>query len=89
MIDLCAIADTIDAATDSIGRSYQLNRTPDFIMDEIIALAGERYNPQAAAALNDSGLRSSIRDALLNYRREAYYKAYTELGGDNSRAIQP
>jgi HD-GYP domain-containing protein (c-di-GMP phosphodiesterase class II) len=87
MIDICSIADTIDAATDSIGRSYQLNRTPDFIMDEIIAQAGERYNPQAAAALNDRDLRSSIRDALLNYRREAYYKAYIELGGAVDAAL--
>ncbi|WP_010256968.1 HD-GYP domain-containing protein [Treponema primitia] len=79
MIDICTIADCIDAATDTIGRSYQINRTADFIMNELIELAGDRYSTEAVEALKDPEIRSQITDALNNYRREAYYKAYQEM----------
>ncbi|MDR2101098.1 MAG: HD domain-containing protein [Treponema sp.] len=79
MIDLCSVADAIDAATDNIGRSYQICRSPDSIMDQIISMAGDRYNPDIAEALKDPGLRGLIRDTLENYRRQAYHRAYIEL----------
>jgi HD-GYP domain-containing protein (c-di-GMP phosphodiesterase class II) len=79
MIDICSAADSIDAATDDIGRSYQLCKTGDIIMDEIIAMSPERYNSDIADALQDVSLRESIKFLLQVVRPECYFEAYREV----------
>jgi HD-GYP domain-containing protein (c-di-GMP phosphodiesterase class II) len=79
MIDVCSVADSIDAATDDIGRSYQLCKTDDAIMDEIIAMSPDRYNPDIAEALQDENLRKSIKFILQVVRPECYFEAYREV----------
>jgi HD-GYP domain-containing protein (c-di-GMP phosphodiesterase class II) len=79
MVDVCSASDSIDAATDDIGRSYQQCKTGDEIMDEIIAQSSGRYNPEIALALRDEKLRESINNILQDKRPECYYKAYCEF----------
>ena len=82
MIDICSAADSIDAATDDIGRSYQLCKTGDAVMDEIIAQSPSRYNPDIANALHDSKLREDIKHVLQVVRQECYYEAYRVFMND-------
>jgi len=79
LIDICSVSDSIDAATDDIGRSYQQCKTGGMIMDEIITQSPSRYNPEIAMALHDEKLRESINSALQNMRPECYHKAYCEF----------
>jgi hypothetical protein len=79
MVDICSASDCVDAATDDIGRSYQLCKTGDAIMDEIIAQSPGRYSPEIARALHDVKLRESINNILQKMRPECYYKAYREF----------
>ena len=86
MIDICSASDCIDAATDDIGRSYQLIKTGDMVMDEIIAESPGRYNPEIAFALQDEELRKSINYILQNIRQESYYKVYCEFSEKSGSA---
>ena len=81
MIDICSAADSIDAATDDIGRSYQQCKSGDVIMDEIISQSPSRYNPLIADSLKDIKLRESINTILHETRQVCYYKAYCEFSG--------
>ncbi|MDR0497078.1 MAG: hypothetical protein LBH42_05645 [Treponema sp.] len=85
LIDLTSASDSIDAATDDIGRSYQQSKTGDTVMDEIIAQSSSRYNPEIAHALHDKKLRESINNVLENMRPKCYYKAYCEFSQNEKK----
>lgn len=79
IIDIASVADSIDAATDNIGRSYANQKTLQSVIDEIVACAGTRYSPVVATALMDSRLHSQLNDILLRQRRKAYYTVYQSM----------
>jgi len=75
-IDIIALADSIEAATDDIIRLYANPKSLDTICEEIISESGTRYSPVAAAALKDASVRDSLADILDSGRKDAYYTAY-------------
>lgn len=79
------IADCIDAATDSIGRSY--NRGKDFraVKEEIIAGSGSRYAPYIAKLLDDEDITEDIEYLLGEGREAAYKQTFLLLTGVKSR----
>jgi HD-GYP domain-containing protein (c-di-GMP phosphodiesterase class II) len=79
VIDIISIADTIDAATDAVGRSYAAAHTLDQITAEIRAQAGTRYAPAIAGMLGDPALYAEIGACVKEGRKEAYYQAYVDL----------
>ncbi|MCL2350158.1 MAG: HD domain-containing protein [Defluviitaleaceae bacterium] len=75
-IDLISIADSIEAATDNLGRSYARALTLDQVIAEILQQAGTRYNPIIADALANPDLRGKISHCLNNEREITYYEVY-------------
>jgi len=79
VIDIISVADSIDAATDAVGRSYASAHTLDHVVAEIRAQAGTRYSPAIAEALGYPALLGDIRYCINQGRKNVYYQAYVDL----------
>ena len=74
--DILAIADSIDAATDFLGRPYNSGKTIDQLIAEFQAGAGTHYSPEAAAALSAPEVRDRLHYLITEGRRDIYYRIY-------------
>ena len=74
--DILAIADSIDAATDFLGRPYNSGKTIDELIAEFQAKAGTQYGPEAAAALSAPAVRNRLQYLITEGRKEIYYRIY-------------
>ena len=74
--DILAIADSIDAATDFLGRPYNSGKTIDELISEFQAKAGTQYGPEAASALSVPEVRDKLHYWITEGRKEIYYKIY-------------
>jgi HD-GYP domain-containing protein (c-di-GMP phosphodiesterase class II) len=76
VIDIVALADCMDAATDSVGRSYREGKTLEKYEQEVILGAGTRYASWGPDLLRDARTRSELEYLLgegrLNLYRETY-----------------
>jgi len=79
IVDMVSVADSIDAATDGIGRSYSTAKNFDEVADEICAQGGMRYSPMITTALEDRRLRDRLRSINTEGRADVYYSAYLDL----------
>ncbi len=79
LIDIIAVADSIDAATDAIGRSYNKGKTFETVADELRAGSGTRYSPDVVCLLNDTGIFENIKDLLYEGREQNYRRSYQIL----------
>ncbi len=75
--DILAIADGLDAATDSYGRPYRTSKTLDVLIGEFQAGAGTQYGPEAAAVLSVPSVRERIEALVTEGRKEINYRIYT------------
>ncbi len=83
LIDIVTIADTIDAATDSVGRSYAKEKSLEELRDDMLSQIHTRYCPFVTnLVFEDSVLFDKIQDILQNYRFDVYYACLskTDLG---------
>ena len=74
--DILAIADSIDAATDFLGRPYNSGKTIDELIAEFQKGAGTQYGPEAAAALGVPEVRDRLHYWITEGRKEIYYRIY-------------
>ena len=74
IIDLVLCADCMDAATDSVGRSYRSGKTFNDFIAEIAPELGTHYAPWLGPLLNDAD--PAIRELLSKGRRETYRDTY-------------
>lgn len=70
--DLIAVADCLDAATDTIFRSYNPGITLEKFISEVEAGAGTRYTPLGAELLASESVRQALAQALAGGREQAY-----------------
>ncbi len=73
IIDLVMCADCMDAATDSVGRSYNKGKTLIEYIKEVESESGSRYAPWLAELLKDTQLRGDLM-YLLSEGRQANYR---------------
>ncbi|MBP3278712.1 MAG: hypothetical protein J6M44_07130, partial [Butyrivibrio sp.] len=78
-IDIISIADSIDAATDTIGRSYATGKSIDTILEEIIAGSGSRYSDVVGNVITLPEVKDQLSELLKSGRRANYKNAYTLL----------
>ena len=78
-INIISAADSIDAATDGIGRYYSKVLTLDAVVNEIHEQAGSRYCPVVSDALKNPALIEKLRESITTGRKKAYYKAYLKM----------
>jgi len=76
MIDIIAVADSIDAATDDIAKTHAKAKSLDTVCAEVISGAGSRYSPIVADVLQNSDVIDALRYILENERSNAYFTAY-------------
>ena len=74
--DILAIADSIDAATDFLGRPYNSGKTIDQLIAEFREGAGTHYGPEAAGALSDPKVRDRLQYLITDGRKEIYYQIF-------------
>lgn len=76
-IDLITISDTLDAATDHLGRSYTVAKTFDQVLAELAEGAGSRYSPALVAHIQgDAVLQDRLRHLLDQGRAETYHQVH-------------
>ena len=76
IVDIISVADSLDAATDYIGRSYMNAKKVEDVVLEIKAGSGKRYSPYIAELLGDADFIKKIRELLIYERRKIYIEVY-------------
>lgn len=76
IIDIVSVADCLDAATDSVGRSYRQGRTLAEFQEELKKGAGTRYAPYVAQLFEDPATYQDISYLLKNGRKKLYDETY-------------
>ena len=79
IIDIVAIADCMDAATDSVGRSYNRGKTLKEYIQEVVDGAGSRYVPWGPELLQDPVTGKDLEYLLGEGRLNLYKETYTLL----------
>ena len=74
--DILAIADSIDAGTDFLGRPYKACKTIDQLIEEIQSRSGTQYGPEAAAALSVPEVRDRMAGWVTQGRTDLYDRIY-------------
>ena len=75
--DILAIADSLDAATDFLGRPYISSKAIERLIAEFQAGAGTHYGPEAVAALSAPAVRDRLQHLITEGRQEIYCRIYT------------
>ena len=82
-IDMIAICDSLDAATDSYGRNYAKAKKFETVVRELRSRAGTQYSGVIVDLIcEDEALRSQLKDMLENRRDEACRKTFWILNAD-------
>ncbi len=79
LLSLLTAADCLDAATDSVGRSYKKGKTLDECIAELLAESGTRYAPYVVEMLNDPAIRGGLERLVNVNRQENYRKTFVTL----------
>ncbi|MCR5093314.1 MAG: HD domain-containing protein [Lachnospiraceae bacterium] len=81
LIDIVAVADALDAATDAVGRSYRMPecKTLAELLPELAAGSGTRYAPEVVGLLNRQDVTDDIAWLLGEGREMNYRDAWLQL----------
>lgn len=78
-INMISIADSIDAATDNIGRPYGTGKTLAQLMEEFDREKGTRYCPYVCSLLHEQKVQDEIQQMITKGREDVNYKVYMGL----------
>lgn len=79
-IDLITICDSLDAATDTLGRNYTMAKTFDQVLAELQAGAGSYYSDILVDFISNSPkLKKELDNLIRTERGQIYYDVYTML----------
>lgn len=78
-VSLLSVADCLDAATDSIGRTYKKGKSLNVVIEELEADSGTRYAPYAVELLRDPDVKKELNRMLTEGRDDNYRNTYTLL----------
>lgn len=76
IVDILSVADSIDAATDSIGRHYTKPKTLDSLIEEFKTFSGTRYSPSVISLFDDKSVLQYIDNIITNERIIIYLNVY-------------
>ena len=79
VIDLVTVADCLDAATDTVGRSYSRGKTLEDMKEEFSRDAGTRYTPFVTELMEDEKVLADLEFILSQYREKMYRDTYVRL----------
>ena len=76
VIDLVQCADCLDAATDTVGRSYSSGKSFEELAEEIREGSGTRYAPWVTELFSDPEVQQDIKYLLSEGRNQVYRDTY-------------
>lgn len=80
MIDIISICDSLDAATDYLGRSYARTKTLSQVLGELQAGSGTRYSANVVNLISDSPeLQHELEQFLLHRREDVCLEVYQKI----------
>lgn len=79
LIDLVTIADCLDAATDTVGRSFSKGKSLADIKAELTEGAGTRYTPYIVELMEHPQVDEDLKFILSEYRLKQYRETYVRL----------
>lgn len=77
-VNIISIADSMDAATDNIGRPYGTGKTLESLMEEFDSMKNSRYSGYLCDLLHVEEIRQEIQHILSDKREEIYYHIYED-----------
>ena len=78
-IDIISICDSVDAATDTLGRNYARAKDFETVFEELKAGSGTRYNGDIVSVIEqDMTLRSELSNITANERTRIQYEVYNK-----------
>ena len=89
IIDIVLCADCLDAATDSVGRSYRRGKSLEDFIAEVLPECGTHYPPWLAGLLNDADAARDLGALMEEGRRETYRSTYSLLNHMNRAYAGP
>ncbi len=88
IIDIVTIADSIDAATDNVGRSYANEKTLYDMEQDLMSQIGDRYCPFITSMIFEKKpLFNAVNNALSKFRYDIYYSCFSI--SDFSKTMMP
>lgn len=75
-VNILSVADSLDAATDNIGRPYGMGKSLDALIAEFDSMQDTRYSGYVSKLLHIEKVRRKIEQVLLVKRKEIYYRIY-------------
>ena len=85
IIDIISIADSLEAGTDTLTRSYTKDKDSEKLLKELKAEAGTRYNPNIVKIIDNSKeLRAKLKDLTGQGRYDIYYRAMQDILGNTA-----
>jgi len=75
-VDIISIADSLDAATDNIGRPYGLGKTLEQLMEEFDNASNTRYSGYIAGLLHVEEVKQRVAYVINEQRKEIYCDIY-------------
>ena len=76
IVDVLTVADSLDAATDNIGRCYNRAKPLRTLVGELQAQSGTRYAPDVVALFRDETFCEVLAQKLDAERKKVYLHAY-------------
>lgn len=80
IVDIVTVSDSIEAATDDIGRCYSTAKSMTQIIEELRRDAGTRYSPDVVALFDDDTFTNELASMLREERQQAYFSVYGKGG---------
>lgn len=76
IVDALSVADSLDAATDNIGRCYNLAKPFRTLLGELRAQSGTRYAPNVVALFEDERFCQQLAENTDAERKRVYLQVY-------------
>lgn len=76
--DIVSVADSLEAATDNIGRCYAAPKSFESVVEELQNFCPVRYSADVVELFNDRGFFEKVKTQLLQERRDTYLDIYRE-----------
>ncbi len=89
LVNLVTVADSMDAATDNVGRSYAASKEFPVLLQELRDGSGARYCPEVVALFDNGAFSAELEHALTQNRREIYYAVYRPVDTQDGRKLIP
>lgn len=76
IVDALSVADSLDAATDNIGRCYNLSKPFGTLLEELRAQSGTRYAPNVVVLFEDERFCQQLAENTDAERKRVYLQVY-------------